>query len=85
MRTFPVARVTSKNQLTLPKRVMDAIGNPRFFEIQPVQGALILRPSKGESTAEVARRLGLTDDVLREARRLIAERQAAAGQTPAQG
>lgn len=76
MRSLPLARVTSKNQLTLPKRLMDAIGNPRFFEIQAVKGALILRPTRGENTAELAERLGLTDDVLREARRMIAERMA---------
>jgi len=40
------AKLTSKNQLTLPKRVVEALGCPTHFRVQVVQGALVLWPGR---------------------------------------
>jgi len=40
------AKLTSKNQLTLPRRVVEALGWPTHFRVQVVQGALVLWPGR---------------------------------------
>lgn len=39
-----MAKLTSKNQLTLPKAVVEALGSPRHFRIQVHEGVLLLWP-----------------------------------------
>ena len=39
-----LAKITSKNQLTLPKAVTDAIGTTEYFEIETRAGQIILTP-----------------------------------------
>ena len=39
-----LAKMTHKNQLTLPKAVTKAVGDPQYFEVQAVQGQIILTP-----------------------------------------
>jgi hypothetical protein len=39
-----LAKVTSKNQLTLPRRVTDAVGAPQYFEVEVSDGRIILTP-----------------------------------------
>lgn len=39
-----LAKMTSKNQLTLPKAVTDELGSPEYFEIESRGGQLILTP-----------------------------------------
>lgn len=39
-----LAKMTSKNQLTLPKAVTDELGAPEYFEIESRGGQLILTP-----------------------------------------
>lgn len=74
-----LAKLTAKNQLTLPKRVVAALDNPTHFEIQVHKGALILWPGRVVSLERQAETAGIPADVLREARRLLAEREARAG------
>lgn len=71
-----LAKLTAKNQLTLPKRVVDALGNPTHFEIQVHKGALILWPGRVVSLERQAETAGIPPEVLREAQRLLAERKA---------
>lgn len=39
-----LAKMTSKNQLTLPKSVTDELGTPEYFEVETRGGQLILTP-----------------------------------------
>ena len=39
-----LAKMTSKNQLTLPKRITDAVGAPQYFEVEVRDGAIVLTP-----------------------------------------
>jgi hypothetical protein len=39
-----LAKVTAKNQLTLPKRITAAVGAPQYFEVEAREGQIILTP-----------------------------------------
>jgi antitoxin component of MazEF toxin-antitoxin module len=41
-----LAKLTSKNQLTLPKSITKAIGESEYFEIKVENGQIILTPVK---------------------------------------
>jgi antitoxin component of MazEF toxin-antitoxin module len=41
-----LAKLTSKNQLTLPKSITQAIGQSEYFEIKVENGQIILTPVK---------------------------------------
>jgi bifunctional DNA-binding transcriptional regulator/antitoxin component of YhaV-PrlF toxin-antitoxin module len=62
-----LAKLTAKNQITLPKRALDALGTeavPTYFEIEVQDGRLILTPVRVGSADSVRRKLaelGITD------------------------
>lgn len=66
-------KVTSKNQLTLPKRVMEQLDYPSHFKLGVVKGALWLFPARLVSLELQAKTAGIPLDVLRLAQRLVAE------------
>ncbi|MBX9751962.1 MAG: hypothetical protein K5Q68_20400 [Roseococcus sp.] len=66
-------KVTSKNQLTLPKRIMEQLDYPSHFKLGVVKGALWLFPARLVSLELQAKTAGIPLDVLRLAQRLIAE------------
>jgi len=39
-----LAKMTSKNQLTLPKAVTRAVGDPRYYEVRTEDGQIVLTP-----------------------------------------
>lgn len=39
-----LAKLTSKNQLTLPKAITEAVGESQYFEVQAKDGRIILTP-----------------------------------------
>jgi len=39
-----LAKITSKNQITIPKKIMDQIPETRYFEVELRDGAVILKP-----------------------------------------
>jgi bifunctional DNA-binding transcriptional regulator/antitoxin component of YhaV-PrlF toxin-antitoxin module len=39
-----LAKVTAKNQLTLPKRITAAVGATEYFEVEAREGRIILTP-----------------------------------------
>ena len=39
-----LAKMTSKNQLTLPKAVTNAVGSAEYFDVQTRDGQIILTP-----------------------------------------
>lgn len=41
-----LAKLTSKNQLTLPRAVVEALGRPTHFRVQVHDGALVLWPGR---------------------------------------
>ena len=62
-----LAKLTTKNQLTLPKRALDSLGlkaPPTYFEIEIDDGRIILTPAQIGSAEAVRRKLadlGITE------------------------
>src|SRR6185437_1391087 len=62
-----LAKLTTKNQLTLPKRALDALGTPatpEYFEVEVADGRIVLTPTRIGSADAVRRKLaelGITD------------------------
>ena len=52
-----LAKLTSKNQLTLPKSITKAIGQSEYFEIKVENGQIILTPVKIQRTNAVRAKL----------------------------
>jgi hypothetical protein len=52
-----LAKVTSKNQLTLPKRALEAVGQPTHFEVAVEDGRLVLTPARLAAADAVRRKL----------------------------
>jgi bifunctional DNA-binding transcriptional regulator/antitoxin component of YhaV-PrlF toxin-antitoxin module len=55
-----LAKLTTKNQLTLPKRALEALGPepaPRYFEVEVQDGRIILTPARTGSADAVRRKL----------------------------
>jgi len=65
-----LAKLTSKNQLTLPKSAMTAVGATEYFDVEVSNGRIILTPVRIRS-ADAARakleELGLTAETLADA------------------
>lgn len=71
-----LVRITSKNQLTLPKDVTEELGAPEYFDVESRNGQLILTPVRSQHADAVRARLvepGVTnadiDDAVAWARR----------------
>lgn len=41
-----LAKLTSKNQLTLPRSVTAAVGPTEYFEVEVVNGQIVLTPAR---------------------------------------
>lgn len=67
-----LAKLTSKNQLTLPKAVVESVGAPEYFEVELRGGQVVLTPvriQRGDAVRGKLEALGLTvDDVDRAVR-----------------
>lgn len=62
-----LAKMTSKNQLTLPKSVTQAVGATEYFDVEARAGQIILTPVRIQRTDAVRAKLAeleLTDDDL---------------------
>jgi antitoxin component of MazEF toxin-antitoxin module len=60
-----LAKITSKNQLTLPKSVMQAVGATEYFDVEARAGQIILTPvriHRGDAVRAKLAELNLTDD-----------------------
>ena len=63
-----LAKLTTKNPLTLPRRALAALGPgaaPTYFEVEAADGRLILTPARIGSADAVRRKLadlGITED-----------------------
>lgn len=56
-----LAKLTSKNQLTLPKSVTNAVGSAEYFEIQVKGGQIILTPVRIQRADSVRAKLAELD------------------------
>ena len=59
-----LAKLTSKNQLTLPKKAIEALGAVTHFEVEVEGDHLVLRPARAGAAADVRKKLAemnLTD------------------------
>jgi hypothetical protein len=52
-----LAKLTSKNQLTLPKKAVEALGAVTYFEVEVEGDHLVLRPVRIGAAAAVRRKL----------------------------
>jgi len=60
-----LAKLTSKNQLTLPKSVVEAVGTTEYFDVEVRDGQIVLTPvriQRGDAVRSKLAALGLTDD-----------------------
>lgn len=58
-----LAKITSKNQLTLPKAVVEAVGATDYFDVEVLQGQIVLTPvriQRGDAVRAKLAALGLT-------------------------
>ncbi|MDB5412869.1 MAG: hypothetical protein JWR10_1204 [Rubritepida sp.] len=72
-----LAKLTSKNQLTLPKRVVEELDYPSHFEVTVLKGTLILWPGRIVSLERQAEAAGIPPKVLRRAVHLVEAEKAA--------
>lgn len=59
-----LAKLTSKNQLTLPKSVVEAVSAAEYFEVEVRDGQIVLTPvriQRGDAVRAKLAELGLTD------------------------
>ena len=62
-----LAKLTSKNQLTLPKAAVEATGNAEYFEVEARAGQLVLTPvriQRADAVRAKLAKLNLNDDDL---------------------
>ena len=81
-----LAKMTSKNQLTLPKAVVEAVATPEYFDVEVRDGQIVLTPvriQRGDAVRAKLAALGLTEadvsDAVRWARSGAAQRAAEPG------
>jgi hypothetical protein len=46
-----LAKLTSKNQITIPKKIIDLIPETRYFEVELRDGDVVLKPLRTYSTS----------------------------------
>jgi len=56
-----LAKLTSKNQITLPKSVTNAVGAVEYFEVQAKDGQIILTPVRIQRADSVRAKLAELD------------------------
>ncbi len=56
-----LAKMTSKNQLTLPKAVTNAVGAAEYFDVQARDGQIILTPVRIQRADAVRAKLAALD------------------------
>jgi hypothetical protein len=60
-----LAKITAKNQLTLPKSVVAAVGPTEYFDVETRNGAIVLTPvriQRGDAVRAKLAELGLQED-----------------------
>jgi bifunctional DNA-binding transcriptional regulator/antitoxin component of YhaV-PrlF toxin-antitoxin module len=52
-----LAKITSKNQLTLPKSITEAIGSAQYFDVETIDGRIVLTPVRIQRSNAVRAKL----------------------------
>jgi hypothetical protein len=39
-----LAKITSRNQVTIPKKIMDQLPNPQYFDVELQDGLVVMKP-----------------------------------------
>lgn len=87
-----LAKLTSKNQLTLPKAATNAVGAAEYFDVETRDGRIILTPVRIQRADAVRAKLAelslsqtVLDDAVEWARQRVAEPRASYAAKPAPG
>ena len=67
-----LAKITSKNQITIPKKIIDQVPDVDYFDVQLKEGVILLKPLRFydtdlEKIRAKMKKLGLKEDVVPEA------------------
>jgi bifunctional DNA-binding transcriptional regulator/antitoxin component of YhaV-PrlF toxin-antitoxin module len=67
-----LAKMTSKNQITIPKKIVEQILDTKYFEVEVKDGLIVLKPLRLYTTdlekiRSKVKSLGLKPDSVREA------------------
>jgi len=67
-----LAKMTSKNQITIPKKIIEQLPNVVYFEVELKDGVVVLRPLRVYDTSldkirAKVRKLGLNENTVKEA------------------
>jgi bifunctional DNA-binding transcriptional regulator/antitoxin component of YhaV-PrlF toxin-antitoxin module len=65
-----LAKKTSKNQLTLPKAILEAVGDAAYFDVSAEDGRIVLTPVRVQGADAVRKKLeslGITEGDARDA------------------
>lgn len=65
-----LAKMTSKNQLTLPKSITSAVDSPEYFEVEARNGQIVLTPvriQRGDAVRAKLAELGLEEQDIADA------------------
>lgn len=65
-----LAKLTSKNQLTLPKNVVEELGSPQYFDVDTKNGLIMLTPvriQRGDAVRAKLAELKLTEEDIADA------------------
>jgi bifunctional DNA-binding transcriptional regulator/antitoxin component of YhaV-PrlF toxin-antitoxin module len=67
-----LAKMTSKNQITIPEKIVEQILDTKYFEVEVKDGLIVLKPLRLYATdlekiRSKVKRLGLKPDSVREA------------------
>ena len=67
-----LAKITSKNQITIPKKIMDQLPDVKYFDLELRDGVIRLKPLTVYETdldriRSKIRKLGLKENTVREA------------------
>jgi bifunctional DNA-binding transcriptional regulator/antitoxin component of YhaV-PrlF toxin-antitoxin module len=67
-----LAKMTSKNQITIPKKIIEQLPDFKYFEVELKEGVVMLKPLKVYDTSlerirTKVKKLGLQENAVREA------------------
>ncbi len=67
-----LAKLSAKNQITIPKKILEKLPPVKYFEISLEDGAIVLRPIPEDSLSlteirKKMRKLGITEETVAEA------------------
>ena len=67
-----LAKMTSKNPITIPKRIIEQLPDVEYFEVELKDGVVMLKPLKTYNTSlerirTKVKKLGLQENTVREA------------------